>query len=323
MNPAPNRRRFAGLLASLLFLLSVGQAAEGPAAGTVELPRCFGSHMVIPETKDEDAWFLWGWRAKAGGDVEIRFPGLATKPLRPDVRYYSYTNHPGWQLWHLDWGKLPAAVTQSGGRPFSIAITARAGKSTREILLTNVVLGQLVAVGVPPGPLAGPAGRPLGSGIRLLRAGNLAWENLSPREAGAVFAQSWFPGSDLGPDAPERNAGVLYLLAELERAATRPLGVILYPHPTGVDAINVTTGKRLLTESRIEPDLPLLGPACKAAKAAAEADYRIALAAFRERMAALRRDAEVLPVPPRPPAPAPHRLESGKWQRLRLDGAAW
>jgi hypothetical protein len=66
-----------------------------------------------------------------------------------------------------------------------------------------------------------------------------------------------------------------------------------------------------------------LGPACKAAKAAAEADYRIALAAFRERMAALRRDAEVLPVPPRPPAPAPHRLESGKWQRLRLDGAAW
>jgi hypothetical protein len=218
MNPASNRRRFAGLLASLFFLLSVGQAAEGPAAGTVELPRCFGSHMVIPETKDEDAWFLWGWRAKAGGDVEIRFPGLATKPLGPDVRYYSYTNHPGWQLWHLDWGKLPAAVTQSGGRPFSIAITARAGKSTREILLTNVVLGQLVAVGVPPGPLAAPAARPLGSGIRLLRAGSLAWENLSPREAGAVFAQSWFPGSDLGPDAPERNAGVLYLLAELERA---------------------------------------------------------------------------------------------------------
>jgi hypothetical protein len=98
---------------------------------------------------------------------------------------------------------------------------------------------------------------------------------------------------------------VLYLLAELERAAIRPHGVILYPHPTGVDAINVTTGKRLLTESRSEPDLPLLGPACKAAKAAAEADYRVALAAFRERMAALRRDAEVLPVPPRPPAPRP------------------
>lgn len=253
-----NVRACLGLVAVIRTVCLIGCAAALAISGVAQAPPllapCFGDNMVlshqVQSKGSEEKEALWGW-AKRKEHVSIRLRTRAMETNLVAVRANTGDQDGSW-IWRLPWSDFPAPP----GGPYDLTIRVSTNHPTdkrpgfddgRERRLTNVMVGQVWAVGLRVGRGVPHRLGGLPDGFRLFRVRDLSWN--TPNNRGRLLANTgplggWeVPGRDGSSDRVPNL--VAYMAKELviPDGSVPPVGIILAEWEANQDKPGTDTGE--------------------------------------------------------------------------------